>query len=582
MDATALKHPFRKRDEELDLYINLKLAALGQPVNRSTAGSNFLEIAGPLLRNFYQKDRQLGNWLCPVDSRIQDFLAAYLSDVCPRGAARLPANTFVLDREGMARILSLPVNSDRFSSPYLNSYRLPQGVLHNPQNDRRTTKGLFHIAEGGFPIPADKTAVPKAVFAALWAAALCPPPDLMTLPFTSDQEDPARCFTSLLLRPLVCPATGCEPGKTMEIRFIAPGSLVSNLDFVESIFGNGGDPYLPENDAGLDALHWTGHTGCVVLAPHLMGIPKRALGLPRHSEATERQRRDGMCWTEEAEPYNGGRAFKVACRDARGVMVTVIADNYYGYCKKEVKTQISFAANLYGSCEEEHAGGALAFATYVLGQDFFADRTVSLKTASFADASNLLGDLIETQPEGYAVDRRFPNIYYVPEDASFHAREGFVRWTRGGLEERLPLRAGAAYVLPSGFRVKLQKQLAGTAWRLVGSRPRGTLCHKPCTVSGGGKSEISKSMADVLLKGAVFIKEYHRDMEQVAEILAKDFSAIYRHRAPDERSRRPILSPARSLGSVIQLLTPAGEYTELHNEWARQLSQTARQLVFTV
>ena len=164
-------------------------------------------------------------------------------------------------------------------------------------------------------------------------------------------------------------------------------------------------------------MHWTGHTGCVVLAPHLVGIPKKALGLPHVSEATERQRRDGMCWTDEAEPYNGGRAFKVVCRDERGVMVTIIADNYYGYCKKEVKTQISFAANLYGSCEEEHAGGAIAFATYVLGQDFYADRTVSLKKAAFADAVSLLGDLVELQPEGYAVDRRYPNIYYVPEDA---------------------------------------------------------------------------------------------------------------------------------------------------------------------
>ncbi len=101
-----------------------------------------------------------------------------------------------------------------------------------------------------------------------------------------------RCFVSLLLRPLVCPATGRDPEKTMEIRFFAPGSLVSNLDFVESIFGNGGDPYLPENDAALDALHWTGHTGCVVLAPHLVGMKKKDLGLPHVSEATERQRRD--------------------------------------------------------------------------------------------------------------------------------------------------------------------------------------------------------------------------------------------------------------------------------------------------
>ena len=49
----------------------------------------------------------------------------------------------------------------------------------------------------------------------------------------------------------------------------------------------------------------------------------------------------------------------------RGVIVTIIADNYYGYCKKEVKTQISYAANLFGMCEEEHAGGAIAFPTYV-------------------------------------------------------------------------------------------------------------------------------------------------------------------------------------------------------------------------
>ena len=582
MSAPAHKHGFRKRDEELDRYINLKLAALGQPVSRSASGSDFLALAGPLLRNYYQKDRQLGNWLCASDSRIQDFLDGYLGDVCPQGAARLPANAFVLDREGMARVLSLPVTSDSFSSPYLDSYRLPQGVLHNPRSDKRTTQGLFHIAEGGLPVPADKAAVPKRAFAALWSAAMHPPAELLTLPFTADQQECARCFVSLLLRPLVCPAAGCEPEKTMEIRFIAPGSLVSNLDFVESIFGNGGDPYLPENDAGLDVSHWTGHTGCVVLAPHLVGIPKKALGLPHASEATPRQRRDGMCWTGEAEPYNAGRPFKAVCRDARGVMVTVIADNYFGYCKKEVKTQISFSANLYGSCEEEHAGGALAFATYVLGQDFFADRTVSLKTVAFADALNLLGDLVALQPDGYAVDKRYPNVYYVPQDASFHTREGFVRWWHGSTEARLPLRAGAVYVLPSGFRVKLQKQLAGTAWRLVGSRPRGTLCHKPSTVSGGGKSEISKSIADVLLKGPVFVKDYHLDMDQVAEILARDYSGIYRHRAPDERSRRPILSAARSLGSVIQVLMPAAEYTDEHNAWVRQLSQTVRQLVFTV
>ena len=569
-------------EQELVRYINLKLAALGQPLCRQTADLQFLEIARPLLRNLQQKEQLLGSHLCPVDSRIQTFLDAYLNEVCPHGAARLPAGGFVLDRAGMARIVSLPAKGASFSSPCLQSYRVPQGVLHNPAADRRTTQGLFHIAEGGFPIPADKAAIPKGVFAALWRAALHPPAALMTLPYTADQPDQASCFTSLLLRPLVCPATGRDPEKSMEIRFLAPGSLVSNLDFVETIFGNGGDPSLPENDAALDALHWTGHSGCVVLAPHLVGMRKQELGLPHISQATARQQRDGMCWSSEDEPYNNGIPFKAVCRDHRGVMVTIIADNYYGYCKKEVKTQISFAANLFGLCEEEHAGGALAFATYVIGQEFYAARTVSLKEASFADAIRLLNGMVELRPEGYAVDRRFPEIYYVPEDAEFRVGQGTIGWRHGDGASTIPLRTNAVYFLPSGYRVRLEKQLGGAAWRLVGARPRGTLCHKPCTVSGGGKSEISKSIAGAMLKGPVFVRDYYRDMDQVAEILTMDFSAIYRSRPTDARTRRPILSFDRSLGSVIQLFSPSAEYTDEHNDWVRRLPQTIRQLVFTV
>ena len=33
---------------------------------------------------------------------------------------------------------------------------------------------------------------------------------------------------------------------------------------------------------------------------------------------------------------------------------------------------------------------------------------------------------------------------------------------------------------------------------------------------------------------------------------------------------------------MIKLLTPSPEYTDEHNEWVRELSQTIRQLVFTV
>lgn len=568
--------------QALDRYISLKLAALGRSAPLTAEDPYFLQLAGPLLRNIHQKDQLLQDLLCPVDARIQSFLDRYLKDICPQGAPRLPSRTLTLDLPGMARALSFPPGAENFHSPYLDSYRVAQGVLHNPKSDRRTTQGVFHIAEGGLPIPADKIAVPKPVFAALLKMALHPPEDVLALPYTAAEPGEAGLFVSLLLRPVVCPATSLAPERSMEIRFFAPGTLVANLDFVECLFGNGGDPYLPENDAALDVLHWTGHSGCVILAPHLGSVRKRDLGLPHTGQATERQKRDGMCWSRPDELYNGGKAFKVACRDESGVMVTIIADNYFGYCKKEVKTQISFAANLYGLCEEEHAGGAIAFPSYILGQDFISNRTVRLKPTTFEAAMRLLGSRAQVQPEGYAVDRRFPSIIYVPESSTFSVREGIACWEWQGQRRQIPLRAEEVYVLPSGYRLRLEKQLTGTAWRLIGTRSDGTLCHKPSTVSGGGKSEISKSLTDLVLKGPVFVRDYRSDMDQVAAILKKDYSNVFCDRPPDHRSRRPILSLERSLGSVIKLLTASADYTEEHNQWVRNLPQTIRQLVFTV
>ncbi len=577
------RHGSEERHEELFRYINLKLAALGQPFSQSTADRRALEIAGPLLRNYYQKDQLLGHRLCPADARIQAFLNAYLKDVMPDGAPRLPSNTFVLDRPGLARVMSLPPDQDTLASPYLQSYRVAQGVLHNPKNDRRTTQGVFHIAEGGFPVPADKVAVPKLAFASLLSAALSPPPDVMALPFTANQEEQVRLFVTLLLRPLVCPATGSDGAKTMETRFFAPASLVSNLDFVEGIFGNSGDPYLPENDAALDVMHWTGHTGCVILAPHLLGMKKKDMGLPQYDEATERQRVEGMCWRDADENYNNGGAFKLVCRDARGVMVTIIADNYYGYCKKEVKTQISFAANLYGLCEEEHAGGAMAFPAYVLGPQFYAGRTVLTKQVKFTEAMHWLAERVEIRPEGYATDRQFPDIFYVPENAEFSVREGCVKWQRqNGETHQLTLQARETYVLPWGTKIRLEKQTGGTAWRLVASRADPTLCHKPCTVSGGGKSEISKSIGSIVLRGPIFVSDYDREIGHVADILKKDFSTIYKETRSEHRAKRLILSPERSLGSVIKLMTPSPEYTDAHNQWLSTVPQTVRQLLVTV
>jgi hypothetical protein len=369
----------------------------------------------------------------------------------------------------------------------------------------------------------------------------------------------------------------------MEIRFFAPGNLVSNLDFVELIFGNAGDPFLPENDAALDVEHWTGHTGGVILAPHLVKVTKKALGLPPWDAASPRQRRDGMCWKEEKECYNDGGAFKIAARDEKGVMVTVIADNYYGYCKKEVKTQISYAANLYGLCEEEHAGGALVYPSYDLGEEFYADKHVHFRGHSFEEVLSLAGEAMEMQPEGYAIDKRHRDIIYVPRDVHFDLRKQTITWLADSGQKCIKLLAGKTYIRPSGYRIRMEKPSENRSWRLIGTVAEPTLCHKPSTVSGGGKSEISKSISDAILHGPVFTADFKKDFDQIEELLARDYSRRFRDPAKAGSDRRPILSAERSLGSVIKLFTPSErDYSDEFNRWLASIPQYLLELLFVV
>ncbi|RKZ55018.1 MAG: hypothetical protein DRQ44_18325, partial [Gammaproteobacteria bacterium] len=296
-------------------HICLQLASLGHRCQLSS-DRGYLSVADSLLKNYSAQRQLLADYRCPADQRIQNFLNDYLQRNGVDVDIKLPGETFNLNEAGIARELSLPLNGDTYKSNLVESYRLIQGVLHNPKNDRRTTSGVFHIVEGGLPIPADKKAVPVNVYANLLQVALDPPTELLSLPIASDRDEPVDMWVSLLLRPVVRPEVeGVLPEKTLETRFFAPGTLVSNLDFVESIFGNGGDPFLSENDAALDIDHWTGHSGCVILAPHLTKLSKKIIGLPHHDDATERQREDGMCWKKDDELYNDGSAFKVVCRD---------------------------------------------------------------------------------------------------------------------------------------------------------------------------------------------------------------------------------------------------------------------------
>jgi hypothetical protein len=564
-------------------YINIKLASMGLPVY-SREGTGFVELASDMLESFRQKDRLLEDYLPPVDSRIQAFLDSYLGDLGLARLPRLPSRTLVLDRYGMAREISIPPDAHKHVSPTLTSYRVRNGVLHNPANDKRTTEGVFHIAEGGLPIPPDKKAVPKRVFARLLEAAFNPPPEMLELPFTAGESEKARTFISLMMRPLVRPEVpGYCDERAMEIRFFAPGSLAASLDFVESIFGNSGDPYIPENDAALDPLKWTGTSGCIILATHLVEFTKRDLGLPHWDEATERQRRDGMCWREPTEKYNDGKPFKICARDERGIIVTIIADNYFGYSKKEVKVHVSYSANLLGLAEEEHAGGALVFPSYNHGTRFVPDTNLNSRGHSLEDVFELMKGRIEEKTEGYGIDRTYPNIVYLPENAYISLDDQLAHWTWEGKERSLRVLPGEVYVHPTGYRVHMERHPGSGAWRLIGTTAEGLFIHKPCTVSGGGKSEIAKPITDAITYSPITIADFWVDFAAVKEIIEKDYGNRFRDDSENHgKDARPILSPKRSLGSVIKLLSPSPLFTEEYNAWLRSVPERIKSLVFLV
>ena len=562
-------------------HICLQLAAHGHHCDLKTDRS-VLSIADSILQSYSQQRRLLSDYRCPADQRIQRFINDYYKQHNIDASITLPGNTFTLLQKGLAREMSIPYDKDSYNSELLTSYRVKQGVLHNPRHDRRTTKGVFHIVEGGLPVPSDKREVPVNTHHKLFQAALNPPKESLLIPITSTTTDPVHMWVSLLMRPTVRPeVANVLPAKSLEIRMFAPGSLVANLDFVETIFGNGGDPFLPENDAALDIQHWTGHSGCIILAPHLTKLTKKSLGLPHYKDATERQRRDGMCWENEDELYNNGSAFKVVCRNMQGVIVTIIADNYFGYSKKEVKSQISFSSNLFGGSEEEHAGGALAFPRFNLAEMYMPGKDHIIGNNDYQNLCIQLEDQIDQKAEGYSVDKNFKNIIYIPEETQIDIKSMQVSWSMDSRQYQIPLKANEIYVYPSGFYVQLKRHPHAPSWRLIGTNPESTFCHKPNTVSGGGKSEISKSIQDLMLSGPVYVQDFDKDLDAVEEIFNYDYSN--RFKEGDNKDERSLLDPLRSLGSVIKMLTPSTtEYSDEFNIWLKSIPNYIMALVYMI
>ena len=160
-------------ERQLDRYINIRLAALGHADQPSDRGSIPVRVRGtagaqcapeepasarPAVLRATAGSRP--SWIvtlltCAQTGRLgcrRERLSPH-RPAWPEGcrSRRTPNRSF-------------PPKSPRIAYPRVCCTTLR--AIAGPR------KGVFHIAEGGLPIPADKPAVPKHAFAALLAAAL--------------------------------------------------------------------------------------------------------------------------------------------------------------------------------------------------------------------------------------------------------------------------------------------------------------------------------------------------------------------------------------------------------------------------
>ena len=191
--------------QKLQLYINLKLVSSGQPSCGTGETARFVESAHDLLQSYREKNRLLADHLCPVDRRIQAFLNRYLKDLDLDPMPRLPVQSFILDRHGLARELSVPIDSDCFHSDIVASLPRRPGRAAQPGERPPHHRGLLPCRRGRPAHPRRQEGGAQGGLRPPAGHALTPPADLLTLPFTANQAQPARMFVSLLLRPAGLP-----------------------------------------------------------------------------------------------------------------------------------------------------------------------------------------------------------------------------------------------------------------------------------------------------------------------------------------------------------------------------------------
>jgi phosphoenolpyruvate carboxykinase (diphosphate) len=267
-------------------------------------------------------------------------------------------------------------------------------------------------------------------------------------------------------------------------------------------------------------------------------------------------------------------------------MVTLIADNYFGYCKKEVKTQISYAANLSANAEEEHAGGALVFPSFDLGEDFQLGRSPSAPPTTLRGCCRgSATGRSSSSPRATHSTATTPTSSTCRRTSRSDLARPVRHWTRGGetrkpdLLARLDLRAA-----PPATRSRCnQARTRGGAGGWSAPAERHLLPQAVHRLRRRQVRDLQVHRRRDHHRPGVRARHLREDFEWVDAILARDYSDRFRDPARHGKDSRPILSERRSLGSVIKLLTPsATEFSDAYNAWVAAIPEHVKDLVVTV
>ena len=251
------------------------------------------------------------------------------------------------------------------------------------------------------------------------------------------------------------------------------------------------------------------------------------------------------------------------------MIVTLIADNYFGYCKKEVKTQISYAANLFGHAEEEHAGGALAFPSFNLGERVRRAGRCRRRPHARRGARARLGERFDVQPEGYADRQRVSRHRLRAEDAEYRCADRTVTWTEdGGAAARSRCSPDKVYISPSGYKVRMEKHPPRRAGASSARWPRARSATSPAPSPAAARGD-QQGLVDAFIVRLRLRRRPREGPGRGRGIFERDYADA---RMPRPGARRHGAAPdpvARALARLGDQAAHAvaPDYTDEYNAW---------------